>query len=596
MDKYNVQQQPVDVMLGWIKSGEVAIPEIQRPFVWDASKVRDFLDSLYKGYPVGYIITWKNPDVRLKDGKTSEGKKVLIDGQQRITALTAAILGHRVVNKKYRKVNIRIAFNPIEERFEVSNPALKKNPVWIDDVHPIMTNEVRTTVAIREYIENNPTADEVQVEESIERLKSILNRPIGVIELGSLLDIDTVTEIFIRINSKGVPLSNADFVMSKIAADTRHDGNNMRKCIDYFSHLSLEPVYHDDVKNNDTDFSKTDYFHKISWLRNENDDIYDPTYVDILRVAFTFKFNRGKFSDLVALLSGRNFETRTFEEDIAVSSYALLKEGIMGFIDETNFKRFVMILRSAGFTDKSLMRSASAVNFAYALYLKLHDERHDTHEVTRYVKRWFVLSNLTARYSGSAESVIDQDIRRINQDGIALFFDTEEKITLSDTFWEGRLPEYLRSTSSVNPAFNVFFAAQIKARNKGFLSRDITVSDMMELRGDIHHIFPRNALKKVGLDRDMYNQVANLVYSQQEINIRLGDRLPGIYMQEVLKEIETQTPHYTAISDMDQLRLNMTENAIPESVFTATADDYDAFLSDRRKLMALKIKDYYNSL
>ena len=104
--------------MGWIKSGEIAIPEIQRPFVWSASKVRDLIDSLYKGYPVGYIITWRNPDIRLKDGTLSAGKKVLIDGQQRITALTAAVVGQQVLNKDYKKERIRIAYNPLAKEGE----------------------------------------------------------------------------------------------------------------------------------------------------------------------------------------------------------------------------------------------------------------------------------------------------------------------------------------------------------------------------------------------------------------------------------------------------------------------------------------------
>ncbi|WP_246124748.1 DUF262 domain-containing protein [Algibacter pacificus] len=105
MSKYSVHQQPVETLLSWIKSGEIAIPEIQRPFVWKSAKVRDLIDSLYQGFPVGYIITWRNPDVKLKNGELSAGKKVLIDGQQRITALTAAVVGQRVLNKNYKEIN-----------------------------------------------------------------------------------------------------------------------------------------------------------------------------------------------------------------------------------------------------------------------------------------------------------------------------------------------------------------------------------------------------------------------------------------------------------------------------------------------------------
>lgn len=140
--KYSVNQYLIEALLTWVKSGEIAIPEIQRPFVWDATQVRDLLDSLYQGYPVGYLIVWKNPDVRLKDGSLSVGKKILIDGQQRITALSAALVGNTVINQEYKSVRIRIAFNPREEKFEVHNPAIEKTKSWIPDIVPLMQGEI----------------------------------------------------------------------------------------------------------------------------------------------------------------------------------------------------------------------------------------------------------------------------------------------------------------------------------------------------------------------------------------------------------------------------------------------------------------------
>src|SRR6266480_4398154 len=112
--KYSVNQYDVEVVLAFIQSREIAIPEIQRPFVWDASKVRDLMDSLYQGFPIGYLIAWKNPNVRLKDGTQSEGKRILIDGQQRVAALMTALLGREVMTKDYERVRIRIAFHPLE--------------------------------------------------------------------------------------------------------------------------------------------------------------------------------------------------------------------------------------------------------------------------------------------------------------------------------------------------------------------------------------------------------------------------------------------------------------------------------------------------
>ena len=110
MARYSVNNYTVETLLSNIKSGSIAIPEMQRPFVWDSSKVRDLVDSLYKGFPVGYIIVWQDPDVKLKDGTKSSGKKVLIDGQQRITAMAAAIVGQEVLDDhyKWKRISMRL--------------------------------------------------------------------------------------------------------------------------------------------------------------------------------------------------------------------------------------------------------------------------------------------------------------------------------------------------------------------------------------------------------------------------------------------------------------------------------------------------------
>ncbi|MFP4529491.1 MAG: DUF262 domain-containing protein, partial [Candidatus Kapaibacterium sp.] len=497
--KYSVNQHLIETIITWVKSGEIAIPEIQRPFVWDSSKVRDLMDSLYQGYPVGYIIAWRNPNVRLKDGTVSEGKRVLIDGQQRVTALTAAILGHQVVNKKYKKIKIQIAFHPIEQKFEVLNPAIEKDKKWINDISPIITNEIRLSKVIRDYCEQNEEVNEGVIEDVLENLKSIVKKQIGLIELAGNLDIEKVTEIFIRINSQGVELSQADFVMSKIAANEEYGGNILRKCIDYFSHLAVAPEFYANVTEFDKDFVKTDYFPKIAWLKDENDALYDPTYKDVLRVAFTFKFARGRLSDLVSLLSGRNFETRGFEEEIAFESYIKLKEGVIGFINETNFKRFVMIIKSAGFVNEKLIRSQNALNFAYVLYLKLKEQNYNPALIEKYVQKWFVLSILTGRYSGSPESVFDYDIKNTDSRDFGEYLSDVESARLSDAFWTAELIQRLNTSVSSSPVFNVFLAAQCKLNDRGFLSKSITVKDLIEQRGDVHHLFPREYLKKQGM-------------------------------------------------------------------------------------------------
>ena len=373
MQKYSVNQQLIENILAYVKSGEIAIPEIQRPFVWDSSKVRDLLDSLYQGYPVGYVIAWRNPNVRLKDGSLSEGKKILIDGQQRVTALTAAILGEYVIDKTYQRVKIKIAFNPLTERFEVQNPAILKDKTWLPDISEAVNGKIDLFEIAESYFESNPEVDKKQVRAALTNLINIPKKQIGIIELAHDLDIETVTEIFIRINSKGVVLSQADFAMSKIAANTEYEGNLLRKAIDYFCHLAIAPEFYKHIVDNDKEFAATDFFQKMQWMKTENEDLYDPDYTDLIRVAFTSQFNRGRLSDLVSLLSGRNFETRTFEDAITEQSFATLKTGVNNFINETNFKQLLIIIKSAGFISPKLIRSQNALNFAYIIYLKLKE-------------------------------------------------------------------------------------------------------------------------------------------------------------------------------------------------------------------------------
>ncbi|MDP1559352.1 MAG: DUF262 domain-containing protein [Nitrosomonas sp.] len=596
MQKYSVNQHLVETILAWVNSGEIAIPEIQRPFVWDSSKVRDLMDSLYQGYPIGYVIAWRNPNVRLKDGSTSEGKKILIDGQQRVTALTAAILGQYVINKTYKRVKIKIAFNPITEKFEVQNPAILKDKTWLHDIAEAINGKTDLFEVADNYFELNPGVDKKHVRNSFSNLINIPKKQIGLIELSHDLDIETVTEIFIRINSKGVVLSQADFVMSKIASNTDYNGNELRKAIDYFCHLAIAPEFYKHIVDNDKEFTKTDFFQKMEWLKTENEDLYDPDYNDLIRVAFTTQFSRGRLSDLVSLLSGRNFETRTFEDTIAEQSFATLKTGVNNVINETNFKRFLMIVKSAGFISPKLIRSQNAINFAYIVYLKLKELGVNSVTIESYVRRWLVYSILTGRYSGSPESVFDFDIKQISQKPFDDYLREKEEGELSDAFWNASLPQSLDTSVASSPYFHVFLASQVKTNDRGFLSKDVLVSDLISLRGDIHHLFPKDYLKKNGLDRSKYNQIANYVYMQSEINIKVGNKPPKDYFELVLKQMLENNKQVSGLTTEQELFDNLKMNCVPIEILQMSIDGYTNFLMLRRKLMAAKIKEYYFSL
>ena len=604
VEKYTPSSITVGAILGLIASGDIAIPEIQRPFVWEKTQVRDLLDSLYKGFPTGYLIIWKNPDVRLKDGKVSAGKKIMIDGQQRVTALMTAIAGIAVTNSNYKKERIKIAFDPFQafsedkdaEIFAVQDSSHLKSKRWIPDIAEVFKNDFDVFNFITEYCKNNPDMVPNTLSKVITKLRAIGNRMIGVIELSDKLSIDIVTDIFIRINSKGTALSQGDFVMSKIAADEKYGGNNLRKAIDYFAHMSRVPSFYETIQEDDVAFKQSDYFNKIAWLKDEIEDVYDPDYDDVLRVAFMHKYPRAKLSDLVSLLSGRDFETREYKEEVIANTYDRLKDGVMDVFSEYHFKQFMIAIRSAGFISKKLVNSQMALDFAYTLYLILAQSHEvSTGEVKRLVQRWYVLSVLTGRYSNSPESAFARDIRLINEQGVVKTLQDIEAAVLSDNFWEIAVVQNLMYTSTNNPTYLVYLAAQVMMNDVSLLSNNVLVRELID-GGDVHHIFPKEYLKANGYEKSSYNQEANFAFLDTQVNKTIGKKAPNVYFAEAKKQCETGEIIIGSISNYAQLLANLNTNCVPEDVFAMDHTRYAEFLEKRRIMMAKKIRAYYESL
>ena len=605
LEKYIPNSLSVSAILGLISSGDIAIPEIQRPFVWKKTQVRDLLDSLYKGYPTGYLIIWKNPNVKLKDGSFSAGKKILIDGQQRVTALMTAIAGLPVVNSEYKKERIKIAFNPFEalsndkeaEIFAVQDQSHLKSKKWIPDIAEIFKNDFSVFAFINKYCHDNLDMSPDTLDKILTNLRAIGNRLVGVIELSENLEIDIVTDIFIRINSKGTALSQGDFVMSKIAADDEFGGNMLRKAIDYFAHLCVEPSFYDYIIENDKDFAATEYLSKIAWLKDDNNNIYDPECDDILRVAFMHMYPRAKLSDLVNLLSGRDFQTREYKIEIAQETFTKLKQGVLNVINKNNFNQFLLAIKGAGFVSKKQINSYMALDFAYALYLRLSKEKEvPVSEIKRIVQKWYVLSVLTGRYSSSPETAFYKDIRQINEVGVQKTLASIEAGTLSDSFWNVKVVQDLEYTSTINPTYLVYLAAQVACNDKSLLSSNITVKDLIEVAGDVHHIFPKEYLKSNGFGKNLYNQEANFAYLDAQVNKSIGKKAPNEYFSEAVVQCETKVATCGSITDINLLKDNLKANCIPFEVTSMTFEDYSTFLEQRRKLMAQKIKDFYYSL
>ena len=601
-DCYSVTTYSVQSILGLIESGDIAIPEIQRPFVWDSTKVRDLVDSLYHGYPTGYLITWKNPDVKIKGGGVAEGKTVLIDGQQRVTALTAALAGKTVLNDDYESKRVKIAFNPLYEGegtpFAVLTPVIEKDSRWISDIAEFFAPDFDSWSFVNDYIQANPDCNPKIVNSRITDLKAIATRQLGCIVVAAECSIDEVTDIFIRINSKGAVLSQADFAMSKIAADEAHGGNMLRKAIDYYCHLSVKPEFWATITENDAEFMASEYAAKAAWLKDDKDDIYDPDYNDVLRVAFMHMFRRGKLADLVSLLSGRDFEARDFKSEIADASFAKLHDGVIKFMHKGNFQDFTAALRSAGFISPAIIGSKGAVNFAYNLYLTLkEDSSIPSTDVKRWVQRWYVMSVLTGRYSGSSESIMDRDMRGIADRGFVSFYNEIAASQLSDNFWSVTLPQSLTTTSIRTGAWMVYVASQVRAADNTLFTNGFKVADVIGNVGDIHHIFLKAYLRKeIDAPQRLYNQIANYTYLEKRINIAIGEKSPGEYFSQARAAIIEGKPYFGDISDEETLALSLKANCIPEGVFHMTAKDYETFLAERRALMAQKIRRYFEGL
>lgn len=601
-EKYNVDHKPLEQIIGFIKSGEIAIPEIQRPFVWKPVQVRDLIDSLYMGYPTGYLVVSQSPDMKLKDGTTTTGKKIMIDGQQRITALMTAIVGTEVTNADFKKNRIKIAFNPLapdddEEKFKVQTPAVIKDKRWIADIADLFRTDFDSFEFVQKYCTLNEGVTTKELNKVIMRLIDIKNRQIGIISLNNELTIDEVTEIFIRLNSQGTKLNQADFAMSRMAANEKFGGNTLRKAVEYFSHLAVSPEwYHDMTK--DTAFMETPYASRMAWLRNDRETIYDPDFNDILRVSFMYKFGRAKMKDLVALLEGRNFETRENEESISENTFDMLSEGVMDYMGQYSFSNFILAIKSAGFISTKLINSQMTLDFAYTLYLLLNaDPEIEKTKIKHFVLKWYVLTTLTSRYITSPESFMDYDIKRIKERGFLNYFNEVEAADLSENFWQTQLPQRLESASISSPYLNVFFAAQVFFGDNALFCNGTKVGDLIDVVGDVHHIFPRKYLIKNNIsEKNKYNQIANFTYLDPQINKAIGDDAPGVYFKKALDAAEQGQSIYGDIATKEELLANMELNGIPIEAAGWFYPDYDTFLTSRRLNMAKKIREYYEKL
>lgn len=576
---FNITHYQLNHLITNIDTGEIALPDLQRPFVWDNSKVRDLFDSLYKGLPIGMLILWKinennNEFKPIGLNKKTTPSKLIIDGQQRLTALYAVITGSEIIDKDYKHKQIKIAYNPFEEVFEVQNVSIENDPLWISNITDIFKGNLFSFVNgfIDNLKEKRPDFefDDGKVQDNISSLKTLeTSYQISAIELASSLDPEEVSEIFVRINSAGKALNQSDFIFTLMSLYWP-EGK------DKFENFSYEAKKPAEIGNSS--------FNVI----NEQ-----PTNENLLRSTISYSFLRGRLRYAYLILKGRNLENKITTEDERVKNFNILKEGAGKVLDLVNWHQFISIIQTTGFVNEKMIGSKNALYQTYALYLLGLKYGLKHNELKSTIARWFVFGILTRRYTSSPESIIELELSNFReQDNIIEYLEGIMASELTNDFWEVTLPQRLKSSRS-NPAESTYIASKIFEDNNVLFS-EIKLKDYLsplinspKKQVEKHHIFPKNYLKKdMKLKQVDFNQIANMIYIDYHINIRISDMPPHEYWGIVLDECSESTRdfvsnNYTAAYDLPQEFWNM---------------DYFDFLNQRRKLMANSIKRYYEKL
>lgn len=593
-DNYKITQYSVSSILGYVENSQIAIPEIQRPFVWKGEEVRALIDSLYEGYPIGYLIVWQNSQVRVRNFGKGGTKKILIDGQQRVTALMAALLGKEVLDEQYQSHRIRIAFNPLagkgEERFAVCDTKHEEDSRWIPDISIFFRRDFSFRQFEKEYKEANPDEDFTPLEESVDTLKEIVKHQVGVIELSFLLDIDVVSEIFIRINLQGKPLNQEDFVMSKISVNEQYGGDYIRNCIDYFCHLLREPSFYQVLQQNETEFFNSEYGKALTWCQNEEQSLYIPSYADVLKVVLISYFGKTRIGDLVHLLSGRDGEKKIFSKKeiskkVSEEAFEKLGAGVKAFVCEENFQGFQKALKKAGYSCSRLLYSQSVLNYCYAMYLLMYRQGIGEKERESLLSKWITMAMITGHYQSGGESTVQKDYANAQEEGFASYLAQIEELKLTDEFYNNILPEKFTSTTARTAPFLAYVATQC-ARRVHSLYSDVTIEELYKNKTESYQILPKAYLAKCGYKtREIYGQVANLTYISKETKDIIRKKSPVDYKEDLEKAI-----------GIEKIRTSLKENGLAETIFTANETDVIQILADRRRQMASEIRDFYKTL
>ena len=573
-----------------VQLGTLRLPDIQRPFVWEKVKVRDLVDSIYRGFPVGELMFWNVPgdeDTRTigTSTKTHTAKAKIVDGQQRLTSLYVVLTGEPVVNDDYRKERIRIAFNPLLERFDVTSAAHEKSPDWIPDISTVFASPLR---ARRAYLERYATAHELD-DETQERIEEVFNRLHGlrdfsftVVELQPTVDREKVAEIFVRINSEGVSLTQGDFILTWLSVFW-DEGRDELETFSRNSRLTPDTV---------TEISGV----QTTWTPKNHYIAPDPG--KMLRVIVAVGQNRGRLRNAYNALRGRDPRTGVVIPESRTRELELIKEAQAHALRPTNWDDFLRVLGRAGFRSRKMITSDNTVLYTYALWIiGLTRFNVDRTKLRDLMARWFFMSQTTGRYTNSPETRIEEDLARfadVTAGDAAGFVEVLNQVidtVLTGDYWNIRLPDdFITSSTSASPAYQGYLAAlnildadlfALNGKVRDWM--DPSAATMKDVEG--HHLFPRAYLDASGIKATKrINQVANFAPTDWITNNYITDRPPKEYWADLVasrgltgKTLENQ----------------MFWHALPEGWERL---GYDDFLQKRRVLMARVAHEGYRKL
>lgn len=563
-----------------IDLGEIGLPELQRPFVWLNSKVRDLFDSMYKGFPVGYLLFWANGVGNGHrqigtDKKQKVPRLLIVDGQQRLTSLYAVIKGLPVLRENYKPDRIYIAFRPKDQKFEVADAATVRDPEFIPDISALWSGDIPRNRFVKDYFRNLreyrevSESEEDELSEAIDQLYDLQNYPFTALELAHNVNEEEVAEVFVRINSKGTILNQADFILTLMSVFW----DQGRTDLEHFCRSARQPAT--------TVASAFNYF-------------IQPDPSQILRVSVGLGFRRARLQHVYSILRGKDLETGEFSDSRREQQFAILEKAQTYTLDLQHWHEFLKALISAGYRSGDMVSSENALLYSYVFYLVgKRDFNVDDFILRKTIARWFFMSLMTARYSGSFESTMEQDLTRLRDihsaDEFARLLNKIVTDTLTDDYWNITLPNGLATSSARTPSLFAYYAA-LNLLDARVLFSQMRVNELLDpaIKAkksalDRHHLFPKGYLKTIGVtEQRETNQIANYALVEWSDNIDISDKAPDKYV-----------PAYKTRFSEQELEQMYYWHALPNDWQLM---EYRGFLEQRRKKIAQVIRDGYKKL